>query len=255
MEVEIDDAAVVSAHRTTASRFLDEQALDLLESASHGFSHAPLAPPPRGVPREFGQSVPPACAHFDGTFAGRRGRASASGHERDRWFTAGLHGRTDVRSAAGQKLPGRRRMTVAVGYILCGGVARRSGSRLLICRSRFDSERPHLRSLARAAPDPLPARLIDGPPSTSGQGHSPFKAVARVRIPLGAHVRAVSSVGRAPALQAGGRWFEPGTAHLTKNLLASGAGCCPRLLDRACPVWGRRRESRRLASPRWLASA
>src|SRR5262249_43144544 len=25
--------------------------------------------------------------------------------------------------------------------------------------------------------------------------------------------RAVSSVGRAPALQAGGRWFEPGTAH------------------------------------------
>src|SRR5215208_4835159 len=25
-------------------------------------------------------------------------------------------------------------------------------------------------------------------------------------------VRAVSSVGRAPALQAGGRWFEPGTA-------------------------------------------
>src|SRR5262249_15209976 len=25
---------------------------------------------------------------------------------------------------------------------------------------------------------------------------------------------AVSSVGRAPALQAGGRWFEPGTAHL-----------------------------------------
>jgi hypothetical protein len=26
-------------------------------------------------------------------------------------------------------------------------------------------------------------------------------------------IRAVSSVGRAPALQAGGRWFEPGTAH------------------------------------------
>jgi hypothetical protein len=114
---------------------------------------------------------------------------------------------------------------------------------------------PPPQALARAALDLPPARLIGGPPSTSGQGHSPFKAVARVRIPLGAHVRAVSSVGRAPALQAGGRWFEPGTAHLTKNLLASGAGCCPRLLDRACPVWGRRRESRRLASPRWLASA
>jgi hypothetical protein len=26
-------------------------------------------------------------------------------------------------------------------------------------------------------------------------------------------LRAVSSAGRAPALQAGGRWFEPGTAH------------------------------------------
>jgi hypothetical protein len=57
------------------------------------------------------------------------------------------------------------------------------------------------------------ARLSARPPSTSGPGHSPFKAVARVRIPLGAPVRAVSSVGRAPALQAGGRWFEPGTAH------------------------------------------
>jgi hypothetical protein len=28
-----------------------------------------------------------------------------------------------------------------------------------------------------------------GPPSTSGPGHSPFKAVARVRIPLGAWSR------------------------------------------------------------------
>jgi SAM-dependent methyltransferase len=54
--------------------------------------------------------------------------------------------------------------------------------------------------------------LSEPPPSTSGLGHGPFKAGARVRIPLGA--RAVSSVGRAPALQAGGRWFEPGTAHL-----------------------------------------
>jgi hypothetical protein len=29
---------------------------------------------------------------------------------------------------------------------------------------------------------------------------------------------AVSSVGRAPALQAGGRWFEPGTAHRFRRL-------------------------------------
>jgi hypothetical protein len=68
------------------------------------------------------------------------------------------------------------------------------------------------------------------PPSTSGLGHGPFKAVARVRIPSGALAngrragwlrrsvaplskRAVSSVGRAPGLHPGGRWFEPGTAH------------------------------------------
>ena len=34
--------------------------------------------------------------------------------------------------------------------------------------------------------NPGVSRLRRGPPSTSGPGHSPFKAVARVRIPLGA---------------------------------------------------------------------
>jgi hypothetical protein len=34
--------------------------------------------------------------------------------------------------------------------------------------------------------------------------------------------RAVSSVGRAPARQAGGHWFEPSTAHLTKAPLRRG---------------------------------
>src|SRR6267378_1870410 len=70
-----------------------------------------------------------------------------------------------------------------------------------------------------------PARLTAGPPSTSGPGHGPFKAVARVRIPLGAPVWAVSSVGRAPALHAGGRKFEPCTAH---DASISG------VLDRSC---------------------
>ena len=37
-----------------------------------------------------------------------------------------------------------------------------------------------------------------------------------------AGIRAVSSVGRAPARQAGGHWFEPSTAHRTKALLARG---------------------------------
>jgi hypothetical protein len=41
-------------------------------------------------------------------------------------------------------------------------------------------------------------------------------------------VRAVSSVGRAPALQAGGRWFEPGTAHSLDP--AHGAGSQPEAL-------------------------
>jgi murein DD-endopeptidase MepM/ murein hydrolase activator NlpD len=43
------------------------------------------------------------------------------------------------------------------------------------------------------------------------------RAVNPNRIPLGytRTPRAVSSVGRAPARQAGGHWFEPSTAHLT----------------------------------------
>ena len=62
---------------------------------------------------------------------------------------------------------------------------------------------------------PRTSILAGPPPSTSGPGHGPFKAVARVRIPPGA--RAVSSAGRAPALQAGGRRFEPCTAHSRKS--------------------------------------
>src|SRR5688500_7162163 len=59
---------------------------------------------------------------------------------------------------------------------------------------------------------PEPAAILPGPPpSTSGLGHHPFKVAARVRIPLGAW--AVSSAGRAPALHAGGRRFDPVTAH------------------------------------------
>jgi hypothetical protein len=53
------------------------------------------------------------------------------------------------------------------------------------------------------------------PPSTSGLGHGPFKAVARVRIPSGAW--AVSSAGRAPGLHPGGRQFDPVTAHIFRS--------------------------------------
>ncbi len=50
------------------------------------------------------------------------------------------------------------------------------------------------------------------------------RAVNPNRIPLGytrTLARAVSSVGRAPARQAGGHWFEPSTAHLATLLSPS----------------------------------
>src|SRR5690554_3755850 len=44
--------------------------------------------------------------------------------------------------------------------------------------------------------------------------HRPFTAVTRVRVPVGSLKSwAHSSVGRAPALQAGGHRFEPCCAH------------------------------------------
>ena len=48
----------------------------------------------------------------------------------------------------------------------------------LLCQLSY---RPRLEEYRRAT-----AILFPPPPSTSGPGHSPFKAVARVRIPLGA---------------------------------------------------------------------
>ena len=44
--------------------------------------------------------------------------------------------------------------------------------------------------------------------------HRPFTAVSRVRIPVGSpDIWAISSAGRASALQAGGHRFEPCIAH------------------------------------------
>src|SRR5262245_8073511 len=61
----------------------------------------------------------------------------------------------------------------------------------------------------------------NGSPSTSRRSCPQWQAAMRVTIrailDTGGYaqaLRAVSSAGRAPALQAGGRWFEPGTAHL-----------------------------------------
>ena len=43
--------------------------------------------------------------------------------------------------------------------------------------------------------------------------HRPFTAVTRVRIPYGSPTWRISSAGRAPALQAGGRQFDPVILH------------------------------------------
>ena len=48
---------------------------------------------------------------------------------------------------------------------------------------------------------PAAAILFRPPPSTSGPGHSPFKAVARVRIPLGAPGRLAQLGERLPYKQ------------------------------------------------------
>ena len=56
--------------------------------------------------------------------------------------------------------------------------------------------------------------------------HRPFTAVSRVRIPVGSPLWAVSSAGRASALQAGGHRFEPCTAHhidCTNKICGSGS--------------------------------
>ena len=56
--------------------------------------------------------------------------------------------------------------------------------------------------------------------------HRPFTAVSRVRIPVGSpDIWAISSAGRASALQAGGHRFEPCIAHhifLTNKFLTNG---------------------------------
>jgi hypothetical protein len=61
-----------------------------------------------------------------------------------------------------------------VEYTRPGGVARRSGSRLLICRSRFDSERPHFSPRQRrkmqgaASSGASPTRMALGLMETAG---------------------------------------------------------------------------------------
>src|SRR5262245_16744833 len=47
---------------------------------------------------------------------------------------------------------------------------------------------------AAAGSVPVLSTGVDGPPSSSGLGHHPFKVAARVRIPLGVHIHATGPV-------------------------------------------------------------
>ncbi len=81
------------------------------------------------------------------------------------------------------------------------------------------------------------------------------RAVNPNRIPLGytRTPRAVSSVGRAPARQAGGHWFEPSTAHLSCLAAALSPGEAG-LRARLTPLAGRSRAGQCLAQlPRQIA--
>jgi hypothetical protein len=63
-------------------------------------------------------------------------------------------------------------------------------SRHLLCRQYRPS--PMLNRSPTAGATGKPAVAVE-PPSSSGQGHRPFKAAARVRIPLGVRLTYVSS--------------------------------------------------------------
>ena len=61
------------------------------------------------------------------------------------------------------------------------------------------------------------ARTICLAPWSSGLRHRPFTAVTGVRVSLGSPGWEHSSAGRAPALQAGGHWFEPNCSHQSRR--------------------------------------
>jgi hypothetical protein len=67
----------------------------------------------------------------------------------------------------------------------------------------------------------VPGSIPGGPtilygPFDKRLSHRPFTAASGVRIPHGSPSRAISSAGRAPALQAGCRRFDPVIAHQYK---------------------------------------
>jgi hypothetical protein len=67
MEVQVDDAAAVAAHRAAAAALLDQQPLEPLVPPGDSLADASLAPPPakptaRAILLPLGRSVPRAIA-------------------------------------------------------------------------------------------------------------------------------------------------------------------------------------------------
>ncbi len=88
------------------------------------------------------------------------------------------HGRTVHRRRPRAFLILQRRRTSA-----CTSVERQLNSRWLVERLRAAGSVPLLSTGG-----------VDGPPSSSGLGHHPFKVAARVRIPLGVHINTTGPV-------------------------------------------------------------
>jgi hypothetical protein len=89
VEVQVDHTTVVTAQHAAATCLLDQKTLDLLETARHGFSDAPLTSPTAsplpsaGIERKLSRAVPGASPdlHCARTVRGRRAAAP-----RDEWL-------------------------------------------------------------------------------------------------------------------------------------------------------------------------
>ena len=100
-----------------------------------------------------------------------------------------------------------------------------------------DDRAPSRRDAARAGGLVGPASLtaVGARASATSASCTPPRAETQrgTTKPLACGLRALSSVGRAPARQAGGHWFEPSSAHAGPGLLRRPFSCLPQGSPRA----------------------